>query len=25
VKFQGGAKFHVCVHRNANKCLHEIR
>jgi len=23
LKFQGGAKFHVCVH-NTNKCLHEI-
>jgi len=25
VKFQGSAKFHVCGHRNANKCLLEIR
>jgi len=24
-RFQGGSKFHVCVYRNTNKCLHKIR
>ena len=24
VKSQGGVKFHVCVQRNVNKCLHEM-